>query len=311
MIGITAISGILGSERVSNSDRISEFDLDPSFLEEKLGIQEVARASQNEDSFSLGLAATEELIAKQGIDVANIEAIICVTQTPGHPIPHVSARLHGALDVPDTCACFDISLGCSGYVYAINIAKSFMEANGMRNGILVTSDPYSKIVDSGDKNTTLLFGDGATATLLSTDAVFEIGRSTFHTRGKDSKHLQSGPDGVLTMNGRAVFTFCAQAVPLDIKDAIELNQLSLEEIDKFIVHQGSKFIVDTIRGRLGLTEAKMPFLAADYGNTVSSSIPLILRNEMENPEQKVLLLSGFGVGLSWGSTILRRKKETK
>lgn len=306
MIGIRAVAGVLADGRASNRDREEEFELEPTFLGDKLGVVERAVASEDEDAFSLGLKAARRLVERQALDAAGIDAIIFVTQTPGQAIPHLSARLHGALDAPQACACFDLSLGCSGYVYALGVAKAFMEANGLKCGLIVTSDPYSKIINAADKNTALLFGDGATATLLTDDPVFRIGTSTFSTRGVDHQHLQTSESGNLEMNGRAVFTFCAQVVPGDIRDVVEKNGLSLEEIDRFVLHQGSKFIVDTIRMRLRQPESKVPFLAANYGNTVSSSIPLILEQEIENSEVDCLVLSGFGLGLSWASTVLTR-----
>ncbi|MCB1230176.1 MAG: ketoacyl-ACP synthase III [Verrucomicrobiae bacterium] len=306
MIGIEAIGTYLPARRIDNLERAAGFDCDEEFVENKLGVLEISQAAEDEDAFSLAANAVEDLRARTGLEMDEIEVLVLVTQTPGKLIPHVSARLHGEIGLTDRCACFDISLGCSGYVYALTVVKALMEAQGFRRGLIVTSDPYSKIVDAGDRNTAMLFGDAATATLLSDRPVFEIGRTTMKTRGASHRELMSTDSGNLHMNGRAVFTFCAQNVPPDIREAAELNGVTVEDIDLFLVHQGSKFIVDTIRNRLGLSEEKMPFGAVAYGNTVSSSIPLLLAERVASPESRRIMISGFGVGLSWASSLLTR-----
>lgn len=306
MIGIEAIGTYLPPKRIDNLARAAGFDCDEEFVNGKLGVLEISQSANDEGAFDLALKAFEDLQSRRPVNVDEIEVLVVVTQTPGSAIPHVSAKLHGALGVPNNCACFDISLGCSGYVYGLNIVKALMEAQGFRSGLIFTSDPYSKIVAPDDRNTAMLFGDGATVTLLSDHPEFQIGKTTMKTRGASYAELQTNEEGMLQMNGRAVFTFCAQNVPQDISEALEINHLNLDEIDLFLVHQGSKFIVDTIRTRLKLPDEKMPFGAGHCGNTVSSSIPLMLAERFDSPECRRIILSGFGVGLSWASTVLTR-----
>ena len=306
MIGIRAIGSHIPAGRQSNLERLDQFGTDENFIREKLGIVEVARAPEDENASDLARHAYTALDAKHEIDLASIDALVVVTQNPDTRIPHVSAILHGLLDLPDNCTCFDISLGCSGYVYGLTVMKALMEAGGMQNGLLFTSDPYSKIVDQNDKNTALLFGDAATVTLLSTDAAYDIGRGTANTHGKECSKLAE-KNGVLAMNGRAVFNFTAQKIPPDIKAAVALNNLSLTDIDLFLLHQGSRFIVETIAKRLELPPEKVPFATASYGNTVSSSIPLLLEPELDSPKASNILVSGFGVGLSWASNVLTKR----
>lgn len=306
MIGITSIGSFIPEARQSNLDKTGLFDTDEHFIKEKLGIVRIAVAEKGEASSDLCLKAFNALESRTGIARGEVDAVVVVTQTPGEGIPHVSATLHGLLDLSPSCACFDISLGCSGYVYGLNVLKSLMEANQLRSGLLFTGDPYSKIVDPGDKNTAMLFGDAATVTHLSADAIYDIGRGTANTLGKEGQKLATS-GGVLRMNGRAVFNFTAQRVPPDILKAIEINGLELDDIDRFLIHQGSKFIVDTIVQRLKLPPEKVPFAIADYGNTVSSSIPLLLEHELAAPAARHILVSGFGVGLSWASTVLSKR----
>jgi len=115
----------------------------------------------------------------------NIDALIVVTQNPDVNLPHTSAIVHGKLSLPAKCACFDVSLGCSGYVYGLSIISSFLRENSLRTGLLFTSDPYSKIIDRNDKNTALLFGDAASVTLIGDDPIYTMGSFTFGTIGRD------------------------------------------------------------------------------------------------------------------------------
>jgi 3-oxoacyl-[acyl-carrier-protein] synthase-3 len=306
MIGIRAIASHIPENRICNLDRMAQFDIDENFIRNKLGIVRVARASEGEKASHLALKAYAALESKQEIDRERIDSLIVVTQNPDTRIPHVSSVLHGEIGLPAKCACFDVSLGCSGYVYGLAILKALMEAGGMNNGLLFTCDPYSEIVDSNDKNTALLFGDAATVTLLSEDAIYDIGRGTANTEGSERGNLVIDNE-VLKMNGRAVFNFTAQRIPSDIKEAIAQNGLTIEDIDLFLLHQGSKFIVETIGRRLNVPLEKVPFAVTDYGNTVSSSIPLLLEHEVEQAAARYILVSGFGVGLSWSSNVLIKR----
>jgi len=137
-----------------------------------------------------------------------------------------------------------------------------------------------------------------------------LGNFTYGTIGKNYKDLIYN-DGKLSMNGRAIFNFSAMYIPKDVRNLLEVNKTSLEEIDKFIFHQASKFMVDTLAKRLKLKNEQTVFDIAEYGNTVSSSIPIILEKEMKKKSNKQIVLSGFGVGLSWASTLLIRKEEYK
>jgi 3-oxoacyl-[acyl-carrier-protein] synthase-3 len=182
---------------------------------------------------------------------------------------------------------------------------AFMEQNELKTGVLITADPYTRIVDENDKNTALLFGDAATATLLTDSPRYIAGAYTFGTLGIEADQLALR-DGHLYMNGRAVFNFAARYVPDDVREAARRNGLTLADIDAFVFHQGSKYMLDTVRSRLGLPAGKGEFTAGDYGNTVSSSIPIILEHEISYPQNRHILVSGFGVGFSWSSTVLRR-----
>ena len=208
--------------------------------------------------------------------------------------------------MPKKCAAFDISLGCSGFVTGLAIVKGYLAATGGRRAILFTADPYSKILNADDRNTVLIFGDGAAATLISETPNWRIGPAfDCGTDGRKSAALSVGADGKLVMNGRAVFDFCALNVPGSIQRVLTSNGLDKADVDAFVLHPGSKYIVDTIHERLKIPAIPFP---ATYGNTVSSSIPLILR-DMDPARQRTVVVSGFGVGLSWATTILRSGKS--
>jgi 3-oxoacyl-[acyl-carrier-protein] synthase-3 len=305
MIGIKAIGVHLPEGRISNFDRKEKFAISDEFIEARIGVRRLAVCDPGEGTTSLGIKAFQALATSTGLAAASVRALIVVTQNPDRNLPHTSAEMHGRLGLPEACACFDISLGCSGYVYALSVARAFMEANGLDAGVLITADPYSKILDPDDKNTCLLFGDGATATLLARDPAFALGKFTFGTAGKEADQLACNA-GKLHMNGRAVFNFAARYIPLDVAEVLSRNNMGVEDVDSFVFHQGSRNIIDTLRMRLKIPAGSLRFLAADYGNTVSSSIPMILADEMLRPEIRSILISGFGVGFSWSSTILKR-----
>lgn len=306
MLRIKQIASYLPENKVSNYDKKEQFELDDDFIENKIGVKSHCVKSENQKASDLCVKAFENLIAKENIDKNIIDCCVVVTQNPDFNIPHTSAIVHGKLDLPQECACFDISLGCSGYVYGLSNIISFMENNGFKNGLLFTADPYSEIVDSEDKNTALLFGDGASVTYINEDGEFIPKAFSFGTNGSAYKELLC--EDKLYMNGRAVFNFTATTMPRHIQNLLENNQLTDDDIDKYVFHQGSKYIVDTIRKRLKIDESKVPFDIYEYGNTISSSIPIILEKEIKGEGLKRFVISGFGVGLSWGSAIIEKNK---
>ena len=305
MIGITDIATYLPAAAVSNLERLDDFGVSEEFLRGKLGMLNLCRKQAQEEASDLAVIAVKRLLDQTGLDPKKVEALIVVTQNPdGYGLPHTSAIVHGKMHLASNCACFDVSLGCSGFVHSLSILKGFIESNDLANGILVTSDPYSKVLRDDDRDTTLLFGDAATATLLSDDPQWTIGKFDFGTAGNLSSALQIDDQHKLRMNGRAVFNFSATAVPQSISRALHLNNCEIEELDKIILHQGSRYLVDTIAKRTG-SEDKTPFFAEDSGNTVSSSIPIILAHNLMDSDLRVLI-SGFGVGLAWATTVIER-----
>jgi 3-oxoacyl-[acyl-carrier-protein] synthase III len=306
MIGVSDIATFLPNCRVDITERAVHFGMTREQVTDRTGFRCIAQLDSGVGTLDLAESAAKQLLLQNAMGASDADVLVVVTQNPDRNIPHLSAELHGRLGFSSTCACFDIGLGCSGYVYALSIVSAFMSANNRHIGILVTVDPYSRIVDSEDKATSLIFGDGAAATLLTSDPLFKLGAFSFGTKGSDADKLACN-DGVLFMNGRAVFNFAAIHVPDDIRKVVNMNCLSLEDVDRFVLHQGSRYIVETIADRLAVDRKKVPFMAQEYGNLVSSSIPLLLADLMHDKQNKIMVLSGFGLGFSWASTVITRK----
>jgi len=307
MIGIKHIATYIPANRLDNLARAESLGSTTQQVRERIGFCEISRMTQDEGTLYLATQALARLLEQTGLAPGTIEALVVVTQNPDRAIPHLSAEVHGKLGLAPGCACFDLGLGCSGYVYGLSVLASFMQANGLKRGVLITADPYSRIVDPQDKATAMLFGDAATATLLDDAPHYRLGRYLFGTQGTDADKIACN-EGKLFMNGRAVFNFAALQVPPHIRATLQANDLTLADVDCFVLHQGSRYIVETIADRLQVDRSKVPFLSAGYGNTVSSSIPLMLTDLMQDSANQRMLLCGFGLGLSWASTVIERKE---
>lgn len=304
-VRVRQIASYVPPGRVDTRARGLTFGYGDDFLEGKLGTTSLSLKEPDEQASDLCVKAARALEA-QGATLADIGALIVCTQTPdGHGIPHTSAIVHAKLGLPDTCACFDISLGCSGYVYGLSVVTAFMQANGISRGLFFTSDPYSAIIDPADQATSLLFGDAATVSLLEVNAPgWELEGVLFGTQGAGGSAINN-QQGPLAMSGRDVFNFAMLTVPKQIKNLLERQNVTLEEIDLVILHQGSRYIVDKLRDRLKLPPEKVPVHLSGIGNTVSSAIPLTLEAALKNSPATRILMSGFGVGLSYATALLK------
>ncbi len=309
MIGIAAVATYSPATGIDNVARADAAQKTPAFISDKIGFRRLARKGASETTISMCVSAYEDLQRSHPHDKSTIDCIILCTQNPdNYGLPHNSAILQAKLQMPNTLAAFDVSLGCSGYVYCLSIARSFMEANGLRHGLLFTADPYSKIIEDGDWDTDLLFGDGSSVTLLQDDPLFSIRPGIFSTDGSMGHSIaRTGPDGYLRMHGANVFKFCMNEVPRQIEKYLEREGVHKDDVDLFLFHQGSRFIIENLARKLCLDETKAPFGAAEQGNLVSSSIPFLLKDHAssQKPPERILL-GGFGVGLSWGSIMIEK-----
>lgn len=312
-----------------NAKKVSELigaELD--FLIEKVGVAERYILGPNETGTDLSEKACLKLFEATGLEPKDIGLVVVVTQTPDHGIPHNSALLQSRLGVPTTCAAFDISLGCSGYVYALSVCKGLMDVQNIQNALLVTCDPYSKIMDRHDRGTMAVFGDGATASWISNEEGAEIGIADMGTDGSYSDYLivkagrAAAPilsvhdndvvtpkkdEARLHMFGRGIFNFVLSNVPKSIDSALELNSLTRNDIDYYALHQGSFYMLNSLAQRAKIPKEKMEFNIQKYGNTVSSSVPMLIETIIADGRAKPgtkILTSGFGVGLSWATNVL-------
>jgi 3-oxoacyl-[acyl-carrier-protein] synthase III len=298
------IGTAIAAARSATALQAARLGISAERLATRLGFAQLSIKEPQQDTSDLALQAVQNLV-EQGFDLNAIQCLCVVTQNPdAGGIPHVSALLHGRLGLGQGVAAFDLGLGCSGFVYGIAIAKAFMQLHGFTRGLLITADPYSKIVDGDDPQTALIFGDAAAAVELSANYIWRIGETDFGTAGQHSGALRLLDSGKLAMNGRQIARVCATSIPDSIAASVRLNGLTLDDIDEVLLHQGSRYIVETIGAALGVAH-KTPFFAGEYGNLVSSSIPIALARHV-SPNSECIAVSGFGVGLSWASTVLTR-----
>lgn len=302
---IVSIGIHIPARRVSNADKLAAFGLEPDFLRKKLGIFARAEKDAAEDTSDLCVKAFGDLVTRANVVLGDVEFCCVVTQNPDRNVPHTAAIVHEKLGLSRRCMTFDISQGCAGFVHAIALASAHMERFGLHEALVFTCDPYSKIVDPNDKGTALIFGDAATVTLLRRDgAGYSVVDANFGTEPATTSCLHTG-NKTLTMDGAAVLFHATHQVPDSIRSLLEKNHLTTNEVDLFLLHPGSKRVVDMIQKALGVESSKVPFEIAEIGNTVSSSIPLVLQQHVDQKKHKLLLLSGFGVGFSWGTCLLR------
>ncbi len=297
------------SETQDNAARADALETSVEFLEGRIGTKSVTRMPSGMATSDLAVKALEALESQLGETLRDADAVIVVTQNPdGHGLPHTAALVCQKFGMESHCAAFDVSLGCSGYVYGLSLMRSFLAGAGLSKGVLITADPYSKVMDPDDRNTVLLFGDGAAATLISNElregwslAGIRMGTEPF---GADFLCVKD--DGVLFMNGREVFNFAAKRVPGEVNTLLSSLDLKSEDIDAFLLHQGSRYIIDALTKRLRLDPDKVPCNLDGMGNTISSSIAYLLEDAQKDANMKRLLICGFGVGFSFATAILER-----
>jgi 3-oxoacyl-[acyl-carrier-protein] synthase III len=302
---LKAIGGYLPAETVDNSPACAAFGRDPAFLSDKLGFLSRRRKAEAESVTDMSVCAIEDLEARCDVDRTRIGLLVVVTQNPGQNIPHAAALVHERLGLPRDCMTFDLSQGCAGYIHGLAVAESLMASQSIEHTILVTCDPYSTIVDPHDLSTALIFGDAATATWLSRDGPgFRLSDATFGTAPDSSACLTRQPGGSLFMDGRQVLSNVVHEVPRALRGLMNRNGLTNADVACFALHQASRHAIEKLRDLLGVNEAQAPFAAQRIGNTVSSSIPLLIQHRINAREHGPIVACGFGVGFSWGAGLL-------
>lgn len=306
---------------------------DMAAIEAKAGVESRRIAGDSETALDLSIVAVERLLDKAGLPRTMVDGVICCTQSPDYVMPSNSHLLHRALRLPDSVLAFDFNLACSGYVYGTALAASLIESGFAENLILVTADTYSKHIHPKDRSARVLFGDGAAASLFSKHGTGgRVVGAQLCSRGRDFDKFmvpaggQRWPVSAATkvettdrhgntrcaenihMDGLAVWSFVNSAVPPHVNAFLAARSLTLSDVDLFVFHQASRMTIESLTRVLGIPAEKVHVSMTHTGNLVSASIPAALADARQQgviPNDATVLLCGFGVGLSYGSVLLR------
>jgi 3-oxoacyl-[acyl-carrier-protein] synthase-3 len=319
-VKIKQIEYYLPEQIIRNSDLAKEFpEWEAEKIEEKVGIRMRHVVSKDETALNLAYMAAEKLLTK--IDRNTIDFLILCTQSPDYFLPTSACILQDKLKLRKNIGAFDFNLGCSGYVYGLGIAKGLINSNIANRILLITSETYSKHIHRSDKGSRSIFGDGAAATLIVKSEEEGIQEFVFGTDGSGMNNLivkrggmrfeqtdnYSNPDNCLYMNGPEIFNFTLDVIPDLVKKTLELNRLKSEEIDYFIFHQANKFMLDYLRKKLKVDPGIFYNNLLSTGNTVSSTIPIAIKDCLDNnliKSKNKVMIAGFGVGYSWGASVI-------
>jgi 3-oxoacyl-[acyl-carrier-protein] synthase-3 len=327
---IKKISHYLPEKTLTNQDLQIEFrDWSAAKIESKTGIRERHVAGENETS--LDLATKSSNLVLEDYDRDKIDFIILCTQSPDHFLPTTSCILQERLGLSTRTGAFDFNLGCSGYIYGLALAKSLLSSKISRTVLLVTAETYTKFIHPKDKGNRTIFGDGSAATIIEYSDNNNILEFVLGTDGRGARNLIV-PNGALRkptdpeapeilddsggirtenhlyMNGPEIFNFTIAAVPKLVGEVLQKNHKSLEEMALIIFHQANKFILEYLKKKIGIPESRFYIDMLNVGNTVSSTIPIALKDSLMKGKIKEgdeVLLIGFGVGYSWGGCIIR------
>jgi len=330
---INFISYYLPEQRLSNEDierKHPEWSIVK--ISEKTGISNRHIAGPNEFSSDMAVKAANFLFDELNFDRKEIDYLILCTQSPDYFLPTTACIIQDRLELNNSIGSIDVNQGCSGFVYSIGLAKGLILSGQAKKVLVLTAETYSKFINTNDKSNKTLFGDASAATLVTNESFGFKAKIEDFVYGTDGSGFESlivknggmrfrfekgsdnfeegnfkGNDDDLFMDGRAVFQFTNSVVPSLVDSTLIKNSLDKDDIDKFIFHQANKFMLDKIRLKLNISQSKFVFNSEDIGNTVSSTIPISLRKLYDLEKfyfgQKLMVV-GFGVGLSYGSTVL-------
>ncbi|MDN3548721.1 ketoacyl-ACP synthase III [Mucilaginibacter aquaedulcis] len=322
-IYINALSYYLPKGKLTNEMLSGMFPgWSPDKIASKVGVSTRNIASESESAADLAYLAAQNLFKEYAIQPSSIDFILYCTQSPDYFLPATSCILQERLGIPVSAGALDFNLGCSGYVYGLALAKGLISAHIAKNILLLTADTYSKFIYAEDKSNRTIFGDGASATLISDHGFARIGEFILGTDGKGAenliirngamKHLQrdGSPGDYLFMNGTEIFNFTSKEIPPLITLTLNKNRIGAELISQYIFHQANMFMLTHLQKKLGIPSEKFYADMSNTGNTVSSTIPIALYCAMKKlrpSSEDNWLLAGFGVGYSWAATILTFK----
>ena len=308
-VGIIGVGSYVPENIVTNVDLEKKIDTSDEWIRSRTGIEERCIAPDEMETSTMAIIAAKNALQNSGLVASDIDLILVATATPDQPFPSVACMVQAAIGARNIPA-MDISAACSGFIYALVTGKQFIETNTYKNILVIGSEKFTKTIDWSDRNTCVLFGDGAGAVVLSEVSAdkgilsFELGAD-----GSGGDHLFiDSKTGKIAMNGREVFKFAVRQMPESSLNVVEKAGLSKEDVDFLIPHQANIRIIDAARERLGLAKEKVSTTVKKHGNTSAASIPLALFTELEKGlinDGDIVVMVGFGGGLTWGSVCLR------
>lgn len=322
---IAGVGKCLPETIISNSDLEKLVETSDEWITTRSGIKERRVVKANETVTGLASGAGKKALESAGIAPEEIDLIICAVSIPDNLYPSTACEIQRELGCINAAA-FDITAACSGMVYGINIAKNLIATGAHKKILLTSADVHSRFVDWNDRSTCVLFGDGAGAMVITegknnSNDILHVDIKADGVRGEELKIPLSGKNCPLVepgelknhyvkMNGREIYKFAVNTVPESIKNALNKSNINLEEVDGFILHQANIRIIESIADKLGISRDKFFINLHKYGNTSAASIGIALTEAVEEGFVKpgsVLVLSGFGAGLTWGTAVIRWK----
>jgi len=329
-VKLEGVGRCLPKKVITNDDLVKTLDTSDEWISSRTGIRERRVVSGNETSVGLAVGAAEDALGFAGIPAGDIDLIITATSMPDNLYPSTSCEVQGILKASNAAA-FDIAAACSGFVYGLSVAHSYITNGTYKKILLIGVDVHSRFLNWADRSTCILFGDGAGAVVLSRS---EDGRSDILSidlrsdgtkagslkiplYGKNCPFVEpnSPKEQYVSMDGSEILKFTLVKVPDSIKYAVGLAGFSLDEIDYFILHQANSRIISAIGTRLNIPPHKLVMTLDKYGNTSAASIPIALVEMLEQSKLQqgsTLALCGFGAGLTWGTAIVKwRAKDCR
>jgi 3-oxoacyl-[acyl-carrier-protein] synthase-3 len=319
-VSITGL-GCKVPDRVITNDELAQYvDTSDAWIRERTGIRERRMASKDEALSDLALPASHDALAQAGVEGKDIDLLIVATVTPDMTFPSTGAILADRLGAVDAAA-YDLSAGCTGFMYALAQAYGMLVGGLAKRALVVGGDILSRILDWEDRSTLVLFGDGAGAVVV--EAVpergflgFELGAdgaggANLWLPGSGSR-IFDDPDRLVKMNGPEVFKFATRILVKSAEDIMERCGVTIDDVDVYVPHQANRRIIDHATKKLGVPSEKVVINVDRYGNTSSGSIPLALADAaLDGRLQpgKLVLMTGMGAGLTWGSALIRWTKE--
>ena len=305
---IIATGSYLPKKVITNYDLEKLVDTSHEWIYERTGIVKRCVAEDNETSVDMAYNASIDVIERSGLDIKCIDMIIVATTTPERVFPSSAVLLQNKLNI-DNCFAFDVNAACTGFIYALDIADKYIQNKSASNVLVVGSEKMSSIVDWNDRNTCVLFGDGAGAVLVTASNDPGIISSTIGSNGSYKDLLTVNPDSdFIEMKGNDVFKIAVTTMGKLASETLKSNNLNIEEIDWLIPHQANSRIINAIAKKISLPAEKIIMTIDVHGNTSAASIPLAMDHAFVKGHLKknnIVLLEAFGAGFTWGSTLLK------